>query len=128
MFVYTTCQEKATQVSHLNTGKLAVHEEPLLDTITQKTAQDESRNYAFYVNVFREILQRDPNNALEAASSIMPSIDMPGISIVNFNDYADVVRRSGIYDPRDFMKIIEHLISLWNIDVLGSLNEIGRKA
>ena len=90
MFVYTTCQEKATQVSHLNTGKLAVHEEPLLDTITQKTAQDESRNYAFYVNVFREILQRDPNNALEAASSIMPSIDMPGISIVNFNDYADV--------------------------------------
>ncbi len=128
IFVYTTCQEKATQISHLNTGKLAAHKEPLLDSITQKIAQDESRHYAFYMNIFKEILQRDPNTALECASSIMPSIDMPGISIVNFNEYADVVRRSGIYGPRDFMKIVEHLISLWNIEVLGNLNELGRKA
>lgn len=128
IFVYTTCQEKATQISHLNTGKLAAHKEPLLDSITQKIAQDESRHYAFYMNIFKEILQRDPNVALESASAIMPSIEMPGISIVNFNEYADVVRRSGIYGPRDFMKIIEHLISLWNIEVLGNLNELGRKA
>ena len=128
IFVYTTCQEKATQVSHLNTGKLAVSTEPLLDSITQRIAQDESRHYAFYMNIFKEILKRDPNAALASASSIMPSIDMPGISIVNFNEYADVVRRSGIYGPRDFMKIIEHLISLWNIEVMGNLNEIGRRA
>jgi acyl-[acyl-carrier-protein] desaturase len=128
VFVYTTCQEKATQVSHLNTGKLAAGKEPVLDFITQRIAQDESRHYAFYMNIFREILARDPNAALEAAASIMPSIEMPGISIVNFNEYADVVRRSGIYGPRDFMKIIESLISLWNIDVLGNLSELGRKA
>ena len=128
VFVYTTCQEKATQVSHINTGKLAVHKEPLLDSITQKIAQDESRHYAFHMNIFKEILKRDPNGGLEAASSIMPSIEMPGISIVNFNEYADVVRRSGIYGPREFMKIIEHLITLWNIEVLGNLNELGRKA
>ncbi|HTP12068.1 MAG TPA: acyl-ACP desaturase [Bacteroidota bacterium] len=128
VFVYTTCQEKATQVSHLNTGKLTTNTEPLLDFITQKIAQDESRHYAFYMNIFKEILSRDPNAALESASSIMPSIDMPGISIVNFNDYADVVRRSGIYGPRDFMKIIENLIANWGIDVLGNLNELGRKA
>ncbi len=128
VFVYTTCQEKATQVSHLNTGKLAFQKEPLLDSITQKIAQDESRHYAFYMSIFKEILQRDPNTALESASAIMPSIDMPGISIVNFNEYADVVRRSGIYGPRDFMKIIENLITHWNIDVLGNLNELGRKA
>ncbi len=128
IFVYTTCQEKATQISHLNTGKLAAHKEPLFDSITQKIAQDESRHYAFYMNIFREILKRDPNVALESASAIMPSIEMSGISIVNFNDYADVVRRSGIYGPRDFMKIVEHLISLWNIDVLGNLNEFGRRA
>jgi acyl-[acyl-carrier-protein] desaturase len=128
IFVYTTCQEKATQISHLNTGKLAARQEPLLDSITQKIAQDESRHYAFYFNIFKEILKRDPNAALESASAIMPSIDMPGISIMNFNEYADVVRRSGIYGPRDFMKIIENLIAHWNIDVLGNLNELGRKA
>ena len=128
IFVYTTCQEKATQVSHLNTGKLTTNMEPLLDSITQKIAQDESRHYAFYMSIFKEILERDPNAALESAASIMPSIDMPGISVVNFNDYADVVRRSGIYGPRDFMKIIEQLISLWNIDVIQNLNALGRRA
>lgn len=128
VFIYTTCQEKATQISHLNTGKLAAGEEPLLHAITQKVAQDESKHYAFYMQVFKEILARDPNRALESASSIMPSIDMPGISILNFNDYADVIRRAGIYGPRDYKKIVEQLIAQWNIDVMTYLNEMGRKA
>jgi len=128
VFIYTTCQEKATQISHLNTGKMASGSEPLLVSITQKIAQDESRHYAFYMNVFREILLRDPNEALASASAIMPAIDMPGISIQNFNDYADVIRRAGIYGPRDYKQIIEHLIKHWQIDVLTYLNEMGRKA
>ncbi len=128
IFVYTTCQEKATQISHVNTGKISAKQEPLLDSITQKVSQDESRHYAFYMNIFREILERDPNVALESAAAIMPSIEMPGISVTNFNDYADVVRRSGIYGPRDYKKIIEQLLQTWRIEVLTSLNEIGRKA
>ncbi|MEX0602245.1 MAG: acyl-ACP desaturase, partial [Bacteroidota bacterium] len=128
IFVYTTCQERATQVSHLNTGKLAAREEPLLHHITQKIAGDESRHYAFYLNVFKEILKRDPNTALQAASEIMPSIDMPGISITNFNDYADVIRRSGIYGPREYKLIVERLIAIWDIEVLEHLNDLGRKA
>ena len=128
VFIYTTCQEKATQISHANTGKLAADQEPLLHAITQKIAQDESKHYAFYLNVFREILARDPNQALASAAQIMPSIDMPGISIANFNEFADVVRRAGIYGPRDYKKIVEHLISLWQIDVMTYLNEFGRKA
>jgi acyl-[acyl-carrier-protein] desaturase len=128
IFIYTTCQEKATQISHLNTGKLAADSEPLLYAIAQKIAQDESKHYTFYMQVFKEILARDPNNALVSASSIMPSIDMPGIAISNFNDYADVIRRAGIYGPRDYKKIIETLIAIWNIDVMTYLNEVGRKA
>ncbi len=128
LFIYTSCQEKATQISHGNTGKLVAASEPLLHAITQKIAQDESRHYAFYMNIFREILARDPNNALAAASAIMPSIDMPGISIANFNDYADVIRRAGIYGLRDYKRIVEQLIALWKIDVMTYLNEVGRKA
>ncbi|MBI2620192.1 MAG: acyl-ACP desaturase [Ignavibacteriales bacterium] len=128
IFVYTTCQEKATQVSHLNTGKLAMNEEPLLYSITQRISQDEARHYAFYKSVFTEIMDRDPNQALSSASQIMPSIDMPGISIANFNEYADVVRRSGIYGPRDYKAIVEQLISTWKIDLVTGLNELGRKA
>ncbi len=127
-FVYTSAQEKATFVSHLNTGKAVEKQEPLLYSITQRIAQDESRHYAFYLNVFKEIIARDPNGALECASEIMPSIDMPGISMANFTEYADVIRRSGIYGPRDYQKIVEQLISSWDIGVLTQLNEIGRKA
>ncbi len=128
VFVYTSAQEKATFVSHLHTGKLVGEQEPLLFEITQRIAQDESRHYAFYLNVFKEILNRDPNGALESAAAIMPSIDMPGISMANFNEYADVVRRSGIYGPRDYQKIVEQLIGSWNIGLLTQLNEIGRRA
>ncbi len=128
IFVYTTCQEKATQISHVNTGKISAKQEPLLDSITQKVSQDESRHYAFYMNIFKEILERDPNVALESAAAIMPSIEMPGISVTNFNDYADVVRRSGIYGPRDYKRIIDQLLQTWRIEALTSLNEIGRKA
>lgn len=128
LFIYTSCQERATQISHSNTGKLIAEQEPLLYAITQKIAQDEAKHYAFYTGVFKEILARDPNNALQSASSIMPSIDMPGISILNFNEYADVIRRSGIYGPRDYKKIIERLISTWEIDLLTYLDDIGRRA
>ncbi|HEY9167535.1 MAG TPA: acyl-ACP desaturase [Candidatus Kryptonia bacterium] len=128
VFVYTSCQEKATAISHLNTGKLVGDKEPLLFNITQKIAQDESRHYAFYLNVFKEIIARDPNAALDSAAGVMPSIDMPGISMLNFNEYADVVRRSGIYGPRDYQRIVEALISSWNISLMTQLNEIGRKA
>ncbi len=128
IFVYTSAQEKATFISHTNTGKLVGQQEPLLYTITQKIAQDEARHYAFYLNVFREIIARDPNIALDCAATVMPSIDMPGISMANFNEYSDVVRRSGIYGPRDYQKIVEQLISSWNIEFLTQLNEIGAKA
>jgi acyl-[acyl-carrier-protein] desaturase len=128
IFVYTSCQEKATQISHLKTGKIAASSEPLLDFITQKISQDEARHYAFYMNVFKEIIERDPSEALASAAAIMPSIDMPGISITNFNDYADVIRRSGIYGPRDYKRIVEQLIESWGIEIMVSLNELGRKA
>ncbi len=128
VFVYTSCQEKATQVSHSNTGKIVTEDEPLIFAITQKIAQDESRHYAFYMSVFKEILERDADQALHSASAIMPSIDMPGISVANFNDYADVIRRSGIYGPRDYKRIIEQLITTWGIETMKCLNEIGRKA
>ncbi|MEX0735807.1 MAG: acyl-ACP desaturase, partial [Bacteroidota bacterium] len=38
------------------------------------------------------------------------------------------VRRSGIYGPRDYKRIIEALFQTWRIEMLTSLNELGRKA
>lgn len=128
VFVYTTLQERATQFSHKNTGKLVSEDEPLLNGILSSIAADEAKHYTFYRNVFKEVLELDPNRALISASEIMPAIDMPGLSMPNFREMADVVRRVGIYGPRDYKSIVEEAIKFWNIESLKGLNEAAKKA
>ncbi len=128
VFVYTTLQERATQISHKNTGAFIGEDEPLINGILNSIAADEAKHYTFYRNVFKSILEIDPNNALQSAVKILPAIDMPGISIPNFREMADVIRRAGIYGPRDYKKIVEDAISFWKIETLEGLSEVGRKA
>lgn len=128
VFVYTSLQERATQISHKNTGKQAGEEEPLLRGILNSIASDEAKHFNFYRNIFKAILEIDPNRALQSALSILPSIDMPGISMPNFNNMADIIRRVGIYGPWDYKDIVQEAIDYWKIDLLTGLNEAGRKA
>jgi acyl-[acyl-carrier-protein] desaturase len=128
VFVYTSLQERATQVSHANTGKLASQYEPLIGEVLANVAKEEARHYTFYRTVFKEVLARDPNAALESAAKLMPAIDMPGVNMPHFRELADVVRRAGIYGPRDYLKIVEEQIKFWAIDKLDGLNDAGRKA
>ena len=128
VFVYTTLQERATQFSHKNTGKLAGNDEPLLSGIPNNIAADEAKHFTFYRNVFKEIINLDPDTALLSAVDIMPAIDMPGFSMPNFRDMADVIRRVGIYGPRDYKKIVEESIKFWEIELLTGLNDLAQKA
>jgi acyl-[acyl-carrier-protein] desaturase len=128
VFVYTTLQERATQVSHANTGRLAGEYEPTIGTVLANVAKEEARHYAFYRAIFREVLARDPNNALMSAAEVMPSIDMPGVSMPHFREMADVIRRAGIYGPRDYLKIVEEQIRLWAIETITGLDEMGKRA
>ena len=128
VFVYTSLQERATQVSHANTGKLASAYEPLIGEVLANVAKEEARHYVFYREIFAMVLKRDPNRALHSASLIMPSIDMPGINMPHFRDMADVIRRAGIYGPRDYLRIVQEQIRFWAIDKVDGLNEMGKKA
>lgn len=128
VFVYTTLQERATQYSHANTGRVIGEYEPLLGGILSKIAMEEARHFTFYRRVFTEILKRDPNEALRSASLVMPAIDMPGVTIPGFKEFADVIRRSGIYGPRDYLKIVQEQIAHWKLEALTGLDEIGRLA
>ena len=78
--------------------------------------------------MFKAVIERDPNEALFAAAKLMPAIDMPGVNMPHFRELADVVRRAGIYGPRDYLKIVQELIKFWSVETLTGLNEIGRKA
>jgi acyl-[acyl-carrier-protein] desaturase len=128
VFVYTTLQERATQVSHANTGKLASEYEPMIGTVLANVAKEEARHYTFYRQIFKEVLVRDPNRALASAATIMPSIDMPGASMPHFREMADVIRRAGIYGPRDYLKIVEEQIRFWAIEAVTGLDEMGARA
>lgn len=128
VFVYTTLQERATQVSHANTGRIASEHEPVIGVVLANIAKEEARHYAFYRSIFKEVLARDPNRALVSAAEILPAIDMPGVRMPHFREMADVVRRAGIYGPRDYLKIVEEQLQFWAIDRLEGLNEAGRKA
>ena len=128
VFVYTTLQERATQVSHANTGKLASEYEPTIGMVLSNVAKEEARHYTFYRTIFKEVLERDPNRALASAAEIMPSIDMPGVNMPHFRELADVIRRAGIYGPRDYLKIVEEQIKFWAVETLTGLDEVGSRA
>ncbi|MGH7499262.1 MAG: acyl-ACP desaturase [Gemmatimonadales bacterium] len=128
VFAYTTVQERATQFSHSETGRIVGEYEPRLAEVLSHVAKDEARHYAFYRTVFELILERDPNQALHSASFILPAIDMPGVTMPGFKELADVIRRSGIYGPRDYLRIVQEQIRYWKIESIEGLNELGRKA
>lgn len=128
VFVYTSLQERATQVSHANTGRLAGQYEPVIGEVLNNVAKEEARHYVFYRTIFAEVLKRDPDTALESAALVMPAIDMPGLNMPHFREMADVIRRAGIYGPRDYLKIVEELIKFWKIDTITGLKESGQKA
>ena len=110
VFVYTSLQERATQISHANTGKVASEFEPLIGEVLANVAKEEARHYTFYRSVFKEVLKRDPNQALESAAKVMPAIDMPGVNMPHFREMPS-------YPPcrylssRDYLKIVEEQIN-----------------
>jgi len=128
VFAYTTVQERATQFSHSETGRIVAEYEPRLAEVLAHVAKDEARHYAFYRSVFEEILKRDPDQALHSASFILPAIDMPGVTMPGFKELADVIRRAGIYGPRDYLRIVQEQIRYWKIEKLQGLGELGRIA
>ncbi len=128
VFVYTTLQERATQISHRNTGDMAGEYEPTLQGILKNVAADEARHFVFYRKVFKAILDIDPNRALQSALAVMPSIDMPGLTMPNFKEMADIIRRMDIYTPWHYKEIAENATKFWKIGSMTGLNEAGRKA
>jgi len=73
VFAYTTVQERATQFSHGETGRIVGEYEPRLAEVLSHIAKDEARHYAFYRSVFELILERDPNANFATTASSIPS-------------------------------------------------------
>jgi acyl-[acyl-carrier-protein] desaturase len=127
LLAYTSLQEKATQISHANTGRLSGHAEPVLQKVLAHLAGDESRHYQFYRACFAEILQLDPNRALPALLKVTLGFAMPGHNIAGFAEMSEVVERAGIFGTRQYLKIVEELWAYWKLEALTGLNHEGEK-
>jgi acyl-[acyl-carrier-protein] desaturase len=46
----------------------------------------------------------------------------------HFREMAEVIRRAGIYGPREYLKIVEEQIRYWAIDAVEAVGESGRMA
>ncbi len=128
LLAYTSLQEKATQSSHSNAGRIAGEHEPKIQRILAHISADEARHYVFYRDSFSEVLKADTNRALAALASVAPALAMPGHNIEGFAQMSEVERRAGIYGPREYLKLVEDLIKHWAIDKLGNLSGIGQAA
>lgn len=127
LLAYTSLQERATQVAHANTARTCAQYESRIQRILAHIAGDESRHYAFYRAAFAGILKRDPNGALNSLLKVMPALAMPGHSMPAYDNMAEVVRRAGIYGPRNYQKIVEELLEHWGIAALTGLSALGRE-
>jgi acyl-[acyl-carrier-protein] desaturase len=128
LLAYTSLQEKATQISHANTGRLAGNDEPMLQKVLAHLAGDESRHYQFYRACFAEVLRLDPNRALSSLLKVTLGFAMPGHNIAGFPEMSEVVERAGIFGTRQYLKIVEELWAYWNLAAMKGLNHEGEKA
>jgi acyl-[acyl-carrier-protein] desaturase len=135
--IYTSFQERATKISHVNTGKLADKSgDSTLSKICKVIAGDEARHEKSYKTMMSKILEIDPNNGIIAFENMMRNnIMMParfmdkgsqGNSL--FEKYASITQMIGVYTAMDYANIIEHLVKYWSIGKFENLNSKASKA
>lgn len=128
--VYASFQERATKISHANTGKLSgQYGDKTLSRICSVIASDEARHEEAYKRFFKKMIEIVPEMAIMAFADMMKiKISMPallmtdGIDLKLFDQFAAVAQRSQIYTIYDYADIIKHLVQYWDIEAITHLS------
>lgn len=129
-FVYTAFQERATRLSH---QRMALQADAsgacLLGKICRLISADETRHEEVYTRIMTECFRLDPEASLSSYAEMMRKrIAMPGAAMRDghglnlFEHFSLFAEARGIYTARDYVSIIEHLNSRWNIASLTPLS------
>ena len=140
-FMYTSFQERATKISHGNTGRLAAAAgDKYLQKVCAIIAGDEARHEKAYCAIMEELFGKDPDGAMLAFADMMrKQIVMPAHMMNDlyhqpthgrdlFADFSSVAEQAGVYDADDYADIIEHLISHWDVPSRKMLTAEGQEA
>lgn len=135
--VYTSFQERATKVSHVNTGKLADKAgDDVLSRICKQIAGDEARHEKAYKSFMSQIFEIDPSGAMIAFEKMMrKQIVMPAVLMGDggsnpslFNQFSAITQKIGVYTGWDYARIIDHLVKLWDVESRTGLDDVASKA
>ena len=134
--IYTSFQERATKIAHVNTGKLADKAgDDVLSRICKTIAGDEARHEKAYKSFMSKIFEIDPDGALLAFETMMrKQITMPALLMDHtekdslFTRFSLITEKMGIYTTFDYANIITHLTEKWQIAGLTGLQDYAAKA
>jgi acyl-[acyl-carrier-protein] desaturase len=134
--IYTSFQERATKISHVNTGKLASKSgDTTLAKICNTIAGEEALHERAYKFFMSKIFEIDPNGGINAFFTMMQKKIVMPASLMDFGtkksqylNYANITQKIGVYTSLDYANIIDHLVNHWGIDKLLDLNEHGKRA
>ncbi len=129
--VYAAFQERATKISHANTGRLAEKcGDSFLGHICSVIAGDEARHEEAYKRFFGEVIRLDASRAVTAFALMMrQKIAMParlmsdGTDRDVFTQFAMIAQKSHIYTTHDYADVIAHLVDYWKIGSIRGLTD-----
>ncbi len=137
-FIYTSFQEIATRISHLNVGRMARQAgAEMLHTLSARVAGDEQRHARAYSLFIEKFMELDPSEVMLAFQDMMKKkITMParymreyGASVGDtFRKFEVVAGRTGVYTPADYVGIVEDLLKRWDIEHVTGLNSAAAQA
>ena len=128
--IYTSFQERATKIAHVNTGKLAHRGgDETLSRICKTIAGDEARHEKAYKTFMAKIFETDPAGAVLAFEKMMKKqITMPALLMDHaqednlFTRFSAITQKMGIYTTFDYAAIIDHLTTFWKVPSLTGLS------
>ncbi|MCB0651950.1 MAG: acyl-ACP desaturase [Saprospiraceae bacterium] len=137
-FVYTSFQEKATNISHRRVAALAKqYSNPQLAKMCGVIASDEARHANAYMDFVTRIFEFDPSEMMIAFEDMMrKKIVMPAHFLREtggaigelFTHFSDAAQRIRVYTAEDYVDILSHLLEVWDISNIKGLNESAEKA
>lgn len=112
MIFYTVFQERATQVNYMNMRRIAAgestypafvgYQDPVLVAASKTIAADEAAHYNFFLEGARLFLYYYPAQSIEAMVDVIRHFAMPAGDIIpDYDKFAEVVHRVGVYGPRE---------------------------
>ena len=128
--VYTAMQEAATRTFYLCVTRACGDEDPLLGAALRRIAKDETLHMAFYRDVVKAHLDKDPDY-LRPLAAVMVRFEMPWSSSVlhDFEERRAYLATRGVFRLSDYLdEVVQPLWSYWGLDRRVSQSEETRKA